>query len=237
MAKGNTMSQKSTLIYDIKGLKLNRGKRNILQIGNLQIHRGTIYGIIGSIGSGKSSLLRLLAGLDKPSDGMLKYDGRDFETNWLGRVKPDPTINLADPQLLDKGRSIRNLLEKRFPKNANVLIKRYFSSGSNKLIVDEPLEQLTAGERAWINTIIAINSDPRVLLVDDYGIHFDNAMLKDFNRRIQKMTRELGTTIVLSAAVADNIQNIASVLIFLDNGHICKIRPGRGRNNRNPRKR
>ena len=47
------MSQRTTTIYDIKGLKKSYENHPILNIRRLEIHRGTIYGMIGPIGSGK----------------------------------------------------------------------------------------------------------------------------------------------------------------------------------------
>ena len=53
------MSQQSTLIYELKGLKKSYNDQTILNIGRLQFHRGTIYGIVGPIGSGKSTFCLL----------------------------------------------------------------------------------------------------------------------------------------------------------------------------------
>ena len=76
------MSQQSTLIYELKGLKKSYNDQTILNIGRLQFHRGTIYGIVGPIGSGKSTLLNIMAGLERESQGSIKYDMNQFETNW-----------------------------------------------------------------------------------------------------------------------------------------------------------
>ncbi|MFH1850801.1 MAG: ATP-binding cassette domain-containing protein [Candidatus Neomarinimicrobiota bacterium] len=230
------MNQKATLIYDLKSLKLAYGDRTVLQIGNMQIHRGTVYGIIGPVGSGKSSLLNILAGRAKPTAGTLKYDNEDFKKDWLGRPKPEPSIYHSGVDELPLNQSVRSIIKKRYPKQADSITNQYFTTAFHKQMLTETLEKRTPGERAWLKMILAVESDPRVLLIDDYGIDFDNSMQQDFNRRLIRMMRELGTTIIMTAAGHDNIQNIASVLIYLDNGHICKIRPGKGRTPRNPRK-
>lgn len=231
------MNQAATLIYDIKGLKLSAGSRIVLQIGNLQVHRGTIYGIIGPVGSGKTSLLKLLAGHTKPEQGTLKYDNEEFTTNWLGKIKKDPTIHLVTSEELNSRSSVNSYINQVIPKTADRLIKRHFNNGNNKQLLSVPVNELSPGEQIWLKAIIATESDPRVLLIDDYGFRFDSSMNQEFNRIIQKMTRELGTTIILAAASHEVIQNVASVLIFLDNGHICKIRPGKGRTTRTQRRR
>ena len=77
--------------------------------------------------------------------------------------------------------------------------------------------------------ILACEVDPRVLLIDDYGMYFNGGMEKDFRNQITKMNRTLGTTIVLSAPSDMNLKHFASVLIYMDHGHISKIRPGKSR--------
>ena len=78
--------------------------------------------------------------------------------------------------------------------------------------------------------ILACESDPRVLLIDDYGVYFNDKMEKDFRGKLATMNRTLGTTIILSSPTDKNLKYFASVLIYLDHGHIWKIRPGISRN-------
>ena len=74
--------------------------------------------------------------------------------------------------------------------------------------------------------ILSIENDPRVLLIDDYGIYFDSSMEKNFRSQLLSMHRRLGTTIVLAAPTDIYLRKFSSVLVYLDNGHISKIRPG-----------
>ena len=59
------MNQQSTLIYELKGVKKTFNSETVLYVGRHQFHRGTVYGIVGPVGSGKSSLMNILAGSDK----------------------------------------------------------------------------------------------------------------------------------------------------------------------------
>ena len=56
-------------IYDISGLKLKFGSKKALEINTLKFHNGLIYGVCGNFGSGKSSLLKILSGIQKESNG------------------------------------------------------------------------------------------------------------------------------------------------------------------------
>ena len=227
------MSQQSTLIYELKGLKKSYNDQTILNIGRLQFHRGTIYGIVGPIGSGKSTLLNIMAGLERQSQGSIKYDMNQFETNWLGKIKPNPEIQYYNTEIKKKNIKVSNLMNSKNIANSS----HYFRNGSSKLILEKNIKDLSKGEVAYLNIVLAINSDPRVLLVDDYAINFDKNMELDFRKKLTRMNKDLGTTILLSSPNDHQIKLIASVLIYLDNGHISKIRSASAKSSKSYTKR
>jgi ABC-type methionine transport system ATPase subunit len=63
-------------------------------------------------------------------------------------------------------------------------------------------------------------------MIDDYGTLMDYEMEFEFRKRIQKMNRDLGTTIILASPTDQIIKKFASVTIYMDNGHVSKIRSG-----------
>ena len=118
----------------------------------------------------------------------------------------------------------------KFGKKKNVIQNRYFEDGSFKNLWNRNMKDISSGELNWLGMILACEEDPRVLLIDDYGVYFNNKMERDFRAKITSMNRTLGTTIILSAPSDINIKHFASVLIYLDHGHIWKIRSGIARN-------
>lgn len=223
------MSQRTTAIYDIKGLKKSYEDHSILNIRRLEIHRGTIYGMIGPIGSGKSTFFNILAGFTKPTDGRVKFENEEFETNWLGKIKRNPEIALANIASISKGSTVNDVVKSIDKSRLETRASNYFKNRSLSFLLKRKLSALSHGELAILNMIVALESDPRVLLIDDYGVFFDNNMEADFRKKIVRMNKDLGTTIILAAPSDQHIKRIASVLIYLDNGHISKIRPGSGR--------
>ena len=107
-----------------------------------------------------------------------------------------------------------------------------FKNSSFKHLWHRRIDRLSAGELNWLGMIIACECDPRVLLIDDYGMYFNSSMEKDFRSQLLKMNRSLGTTIILTSSSDIYLKYFASVLIFLDHGHISKIRTGNSRSNK-----
>ncbi len=223
------MSQRATTIYNIKGLKKSFGNQPILNIRQLEIHRGTIYGMIGPIGSGKSTLLNILAGVTKQTDGTVKFENEVFQTNWLGKIKQNPEIALANISSISNGSTVSDVVKTIDKNRLEKRTSAYFKNESMTGLLKRKLNDLSPGELAILNMIIALESDPRVLMIDDYGVFFDKNMEMDFRKKIIRMNKDLGTTIILAAPSDLHIKRVASVLIYLDNGHISKIRPGVGR--------
>ncbi len=111
-------------------------------------------------------------------------------------------------------------------------MKRHFNGVRFKHIWDRPISNLTKGELHWLGMILSLESDPRVLLIDEYGVHLTDEMEQEFRSQLKRMNRSLGTTIIISSHSEALVKKFASVIIFLDNGHISKIRSSSNRHGR-----
>lgn len=221
------MGSKKRLIYRVSKLEQYYENYKALKISKLEIHPGTIYAVIGTVGSGKSTLLNILSGFEKQSSGDVLYDEKPFERNWLGKVVENDEVFYANnPKLRTSNKRVSSYVSFSFGKKKNVIQNRYFNEGSFKNLWDRKIKDISSGELHWLGMILACEADPRVLLIDDYGMYFNGNMERDFRNQITKMNRTLGTTIVLSAPSDVNLKHFASVLIYLDHGHISKIRTG-----------
>ena len=225
------------LIFKVNDLEKEYGSISALSLKKLEIHPGTIYGIVGNVGSGKSTLLNILAGIEKESSGTVLYEDNPYETNWLGKIQThDDVFYTKEISINTPNSTVSSYIASKFGKKKNVIQNRYFKDGSFKNLWTRSMKDISSGEMHWLGMILACEADPRVLLIDDYGVYFNNKMEKDFRSKIGSMNRTLGTTIILSSPSDTNLKHFASVLIFLDHGHIWKIRPGISRgNNRNKR--
>ena len=225
------MAKIKRLIFKVNDLQKDHRSSSALNLKKLDIHPGTIYGIVGNVGSGKSTLLNILAGCEKESSGTVLYDDSPYETNWLGKIRPpDDVFYTKELSLKTPNSTVSSYIATKFGKKKNVIQNRYFEDGSFKNLWNRNMKDISSGELNWLGMILACEEDPRVLLIDDYGVYFNNKMERDFRAKITSMNRTLGTTIILSAPSDINIKHFASVLIYLDHGHIWKIRSGIARN-------
>ena len=221
------MNQRATLIYELKNLKkVYQQQQPVISIGRLQIHRGTIYGILGPVGSGKTTLLRHLAGLEAQTEGILIYDNNEFEHTWLGKIKVPQEIHYVGEYLVSVKQIVEQIIKSVYPDKSSRIIKRYFRGNVSKKILPLPLKFLSPGQRAWFDLVLALESDPRVLIQDNFATLFDNDMEYIARKELKRMNKDLGTTVILSSINDNVLKKFCSVLVYLENGHISKVRSG-----------
>ena len=212
------MNQRATLIYELKNLKKVYQQQPVISIGRLQIHRGTIYGILGPIGSGKTTLLRHLAGLEVQTEGILKYDNNE--------IKVPQEIYYVGEHLVSANLIVEQVIKSVYPDKSNRIVKRYFRGSVSKQILPLSINFLSPGQRAWFDLVLALESDPRVLIQDNFATLFDNDMEFIARKELKRMNKDLGTTVILSSINNHALKKFCSVLVYLENGHITKVRSG-----------
>lgn len=177
-----------------------------LQGLELRIDEGELMAIIGNSGSGKSTFLNMIGGLDRPSAGRLFVDGKDL-------------FKLTDRELVDYKRRTVGFVWQNNARNLlpyltawqNVQMPMLFESGSRKkqralelleLVglshkKHSRLTQLSGGEQQRIAVAIALANHPRLLLADEPTGSVDartGAYILDVFRKIN---REMGVTTVI----------------------------------------
>lgn len=211
-------------IFELENVRVSREGRIALKISKFQFHRGTVYGVVGPIGSGKTTLLETLAGRLNVSEGSVLYESERYAKTWLGRTKVPPEIAYYEDKVGDLTGSVGDFFQKKLPEWSEYIHRQYYSRAPFTDEWDMSIQSLSKGQNYRMNLIIVIESDPKVLIIDDYGSNFDSKMKREFNRRITYSARSRGTTIILSSADIENVRNVVSIIVSLDNGHISKVR-------------
>lgn len=217
-------------IYDINNLKLRFDDKKALEIKTLKFHNGLIYGICGNFGSGKTSLLKVLSGETKQTSGSVLYQGSPFKRNILGTIKEQKDVNYLDISSVNTSRTVGQLIKRNFPSKTQQIKSRHFTGFQMEALWKTSVNLISEGEKHWLKTVMGVEKDPRVLLIDDYGLYIDPRTEMVLRKKILKMNNILGTTIILSSHSDYFLKQFASVIIYLDNGHVSKVRKGFKRN-------
>ncbi|MEE9167159.1 MAG: ATP-binding cassette domain-containing protein [Candidatus Neomarinimicrobiota bacterium] len=218
------MNRIQSPIFELENVRVIREGGTTLKISRFQFHRGTIYGIVGPVGSGKTTLLECLVGRLKPTEGKILYENEKYAKSWLGKLKIPPEILFFEQIRINSAEAVREYVQKKIPDRVDYVRRQYYSRVPLNDEWKMPMQGLSKGQSLRLNLIVAIESDPKVLIIDDYGSNFDSKMKREFNRGLAYSARSRGATIILATADMGDVRSVASVVVALDNGHISKVR-------------
>ena len=91
----------SNLILETKNLSKKFGKQLIVDSVSLKIKRNSIYGILGQNGAGKTTILKMIMGLLKPTDGEIIFEGETWRYEHLAKIGS----LIESPALIEIGRA------------------------------------------------------------------------------------------------------------------------------------
>lgn len=178
------------------------------------IARGETVGIIGRNGSGKSTILKLIAGVMVPSVGDVRVSGRVSPLIELGAgFHPDLTgrenIMLSGCILGMSGREVRE----RFDDIVGFAELWDF--------VDTPVKRYSSGMYMRLGFSVVVHSDPDILLVDEVlsvgDVHFQEKCLA----KMQEFQSQ-GVTIIVVSHVMDLVENFCHRALVIDNSHLVE---------------
>lgn len=198
-------------------IKLSINGKMILQDISLDIMKGEILAFIGLNGAGKSSFLRVLSNLEKPTDGIIKYR----LTNNIAYV--DQTISIdkfmsIEENFIFQG-EIYHLDRAEIKKRMNYLIKAF---NLNEFL-DKPVYYLSGGMKRRADLAVNLISYPTILFLDEPTASLDLNAKRLFWEELKKFQKDQNTTIVLTTHDLEEAEYLCDRIVFLDNGRIIQI--------------
>ena len=186
----------------------------------LQIKRGDFIALSGISGSGKTKLLRILAGLEN-AEGSIEVDGEV----WLGKNHflkvQERRIGFVfqDYALFENMNVEQNLLY--VEKDKDLCEKLLKMTGLSELRKRLP-SSLSGGQKQRVSLCRAMMNKPKLLLMDEPFSALDFAMRLKLQSEILALHKEFGTTTIMVSHEPSEMYRLASRVIVLENGKIVK---------------
>lgn len=184
---------------------------------SLSIPRGTSVGIIGHNGSGKSTALKVLAGIYRPTTGQVRVDGRVSALLELGAgFHPE----LTGRENIRLNAAILGMSKRQVDATMDDIID---FSGIEEFI-DTPTKVYSSGMYVRLGFAVAVKADPEILVVDEVIAVGD----EEFQRRCMDYLSELrrqGSTVVLVSHSMAAVENVCRDAVWLDHGRVLATGP------------
>ena len=202
-------------ILETVDLTKKYGKKCVVDEISFHIKRGEIYGLIGENGAGKTTCMKMIAGLSNASFGQIIYKPQSGDVLRIGSL-------IENPGFYYNMTAYENL------KCVGILTGRYDSDYIKYLLEAVSLHnggkkkvgEFSLGMRQRLGVAIAIAGDPEFLILDEPINGLDPQGIVDIRNLIIRMNKEKNVTILMSSHILGELDKIVDTIGVIDNGKL-----------------
>jgi len=210
-------------------LNISYDDRLIVQNLNIAIPHGKITALVGSNGSGKSTILKTMARIMSPAAGKVMLDGKSIHKQSTKEVAKQLAILPQNPTAPD-GLTVSELVSYgRFPyqkgfgsltKEDRAVVQWAIEATGMVEFADRPVDQLSGGQRqrAWIAMALAQETD--ILFLDEPTTFLDMAHQLEVLQLLQKLNQENKRTVVMVVHDLNHASRYAHHMIAINKGTV-----------------
>jgi ABC-2 type transport system ATP-binding protein len=206
-------------LIEVEDLTVRYGRRTALDRASFAVPEGSVYGLLGRNGAGKSSLVRCLLGEQRAASGRALLLGRDA---WAERaaILADVGVVHESP---DAPPAMTALQLSRFCAR---LYPRWDGAGLSERLrrfgvpEDVPFGKLSRGQRGQVALGLALAAAPRLLILDDPTLGLDPVARRSVFEELIGDLADRGTTVFLTSHDLSGIEGIADRVGILQDGRL-----------------
>jgi ABC-2 type transport system ATP-binding protein len=210
------------IAIEIKNLSKNYKNVSAVKELNFKINKGSIIGLLGPNGCGKSTTIGMLLGLIKPSSGTVLIDGRNIEKN---RTKLLEKMNFISPYIeLPKKLTVEENLKVYARLYGIKNMKSKVSELIEKLNLNEfknrKTGELSSGQKNRVSLAKALINDPEILLLDEPTASLDPDVGDYIRTYIEDFAKNKNTTILLASHNMSEVERLCDEVMMMKKGEI-----------------
>ncbi len=212
---------------EVKNLRKSFGKTVVCDNLNLQIPSGELVALLGPAGSGKTSLLRIIAGLEVPDAGSVLFHGEDatntdVRERHVGFVFQHYAL-FAHMTIFENvafGLRVRPKATRPSEAEIRAKVSELLKLVQLDWIADRYPHQLSGGQRQRIALARALAVEPKVLLLDEPFGALDAKVRKELRRWLRRLHDEMHVTSVFVTHDQEEAMEVADRIVVMNEGRI-----------------
>ncbi len=216
-------------IIELVHLKKTFGSHEVLRDINLTVKKGEVISIIGSSGSGKSTMLRCVNLLETPTDGRILFEGKDIadKSMKLSQYRAKVVMVFQQFNLFNNMTALANCVRpqmivlKRSRTEAEAEAKKYLEMVGMSAYLNARPAQLSGGQKQRIAIARALSMNPDAILFDEPTSALDPEMVGEVLSVMKKLA-ESGLTMLVVTHEMGFARDVSSRVIFMDGGVIVE---------------
>lgn len=182
---------------------------------NMTVNKGEVVGIIGFNGAGKSTMLKVISGILKPTTGSIKINGSIAPLIELGAGFD---AELSGRENIYLNGAVLGISRKEMEKKIDEIIE----FAELEEFIEVPVKNYSSGMYARLGFAIATTVNPEILIVDEILSVGDYKFQEKSKKRILSMMNK-GTTIIIVSHSVAQVRELCNKIVWLDKGEVKGI--------------
>lgn len=211
------MSENSDFVIKVNGVSKDYGKAHVLDNMTFSVPKGSIFGLVGRNGAGKTTIMRIMSGLQKPTSGTVEYGFDHKKLGNIGALVELPSIysnasardNLIY-QYINLGLKIDETIDE------NLAFVGLGDTGKKKA------GKFSLGMRQRLGIAMAMAGNPELLILDEPINGLDPQGIIQIREVLEKLNKERGVTIIISSHILSELAKLATDFAFVEKGRVVK---------------
>ena len=194
-------------------------KNKVVNSVGMHVEKGKIYGLLGKNGAGKTTTMCMLLNLTYPSEGDIFLFGKNVN-NHSNEIYSNIGSIIETPGFYENLTAFENLkiiskIRGDFNSNNINSVLQMVNLDNDK---SKKFKDFSLGMKQRLGIAAAIMHSPELLILDEPINGLDPFGIKEIRTLLKRLSHEFGITILISSHILSEIENIADVIGFMDNG-------------------
>ena len=206
----------SNLILETKNLSKKFGKQLIVDSVSLKIKRNSIYGILGQNGAGKTTILKMIMGLLKPTGGEIIFEGETWRYEHLAKIGS----LIESPALYENLTAVENLMiHTRLMGISKERIYEVLELVDLSDTGGKTAAHFSMGMKQRLGIAIALLGKPQLLILDEPTNGLDPVGIQKLRNLITTFSKN-GMTVILSSHILSEVAQVVDDIGIIDKGKL-----------------
>ncbi|MBN2852175.1 MAG: ABC transporter ATP-binding protein [Clostridia bacterium] len=203
-------------MINIKNLSMSLEEKKILDDINIEVIKGSVYGLVGKNGAGKTTLINCISGIYRPTAGLININGQNPYNNHLLKQK---IAYIPDEYSFNEGLKSNEIIYRFmkaydcFDRNAYERIIQLFELDDSK-----PARSMSKGMKTQLMLALKLATHPEILLMDEPTNGLDPLNQKIFFEVLVELLLEQEMTVFISSHYIEGIEKICDCVGVIEKG-------------------
>lgn len=208
-------------MIELSQVKKTFEQQTVVNLDNLKIEQGEIYGLIGPNGAGKSTIMKMICGLLAPTSGQINVAGAVMKEGsriailkQIGSLIEEPAYydNLTGYENLQILKELKNLTEQDVTESLAIV-----HLTENK---DKQVKHYSLGMKQRLGIAMAIMGRPKLIVLDEPTNGLDPQAREEIRELIRSLPARFNTTVMISSHALDEIEKMVTQIGIIGKGRL-----------------